>query len=243
MMKNQCISKCLEVEKMSKCEPLKITATLLDGRLNSANGIIMLDSILYHAWFIKYAPQVLGGEYDEKYIHETQKYIGLPLKQLPGNRWAASKGIYEEIEQKIENFNKRPDFFAPDKIDYLIDNKGIINESSGKYRAFRVPQLIRTVKDKKITFYAVGNKQKIQELLQLMISVGKKYSMGYGIITKWEVEPCEGDYTTEHPIYGLMRPLEVSETDKKYNNPIMEFGVKPPYWKPQNMRLCYVPIK
>jgi hypothetical protein len=64
---------------MPKCEPLKITATLLDGRLNSANGIIMLDSILYHAWFIKYAPQVLGGEYDEKYIHETQKYIGLPL--------------------------------------------------------------------------------------------------------------------------------------------------------------------
>lgn len=24
--------------------------------------------------------------------------------------------------------------------------------------------------------------------------------------------------------------------------PIMQYGVKPPYWKAKNLRLCYVPI-
>lgn len=226
----------------AKCTPLKVTAILADGRLNSANGLVMLDSILYHAWYIKYAPQVLNGVHDDKYMAERQKYVGLPLKQLEGNRWAASKGIYEQIDQKIEHFNKRPDFFAADKLNYLDQDKGIIDDSTGKYRAYRVPQLIRTVKDNKIVFYAVGHKSEVQELLNLMIAVGKKYSMGYGIVRQWIVESCEEDYTTEHPVYGLMRPIEVEKSDKKYDCPIMQYAVKPPYWKPKNMRLCYVPI-
>ena len=50
------------------------------------------------------------------------------------------------------------------------------------------------------------------------------------------------DYTTEHPAYGLMRPIEVEKGDKKYNCPIMRFCIRPPYWKAKNMRMCYVPI-
>lgn len=222
----------------SKCVPLKIICHLRDGRLNSSSGIIMLDSIVYHAWFIKYAPEVLDGIYD----FDKAKYIGLPFKQLGGNRWAASKGIYTEIEQHIEHYNKRPDFFAADKYHYLSQDKGEISDSMGIYRAYRNPQLIRTVEDGIITFYAVGHKKELQELLDLMIGVGKKTAMGFGIVDKWEIEEIDEDYTTEHPEYGLMRPIEVEKAEKKYNCPIMEYGVKPPYWKVKNMRLCYVPI-
>lgn len=225
------------------CVPLKITAHLVDGRFSSANGILMLDSILYHAWFIKNAPQVLDGIYDEKFISEKQKYIGLPLKRLPDNRWAASKGVYEQIEAKVENYNKRPDFFAGDKIDFLEQDKGIIDDKAGIYRAYRNPQLVRTVKDGIITFYAVGTKHKIEEMLKLMVGVGKKTAMGFGFVSKWEVEEIENDYTTEHPDYGLMRPIEVEKSEKVYDCPIMEFAIKPPYWKSKNMRLCYVPIQ
>lgn len=226
----------------SRCVPLKITAHLLDGRFSSTDGIIMLDAILYHAWFIKNAPQVLEGIYDEDFILNKQKYIGLPLKQLEGNRWAASKGVYEQINAQVEYYNKRPDFFAGDKLDYLAQDKGIISDKTGLYRAYRNPQLIRTVKDGIITFYAIGHADKVQELLNLMIGVGKKTAMGFGFVKKWEVEEIEEDYTTEHPIHGLMRPIEVDKTDKTYDCPIMEYAVKPPYWKPKNMRLCYVPI-
>lgn len=223
---------------MANCVPLKITAHLLDGRVNSASGLIMFDAILYHAWFAKYEPQVLEGIYD----YSKAKFIGLPLRRLEGNRWAASKGIYQEVLQEIENYNKRPDFFAGDKIDYLADTKGQISGSVGKYRAYRIPQLIRTVKDNKIVFYAVGNKPKIEDLLSYMTAVGKKPAIGFGVVTKWEVEEIDEDYTTEHPDYGLMRPIPVEEAEKKYSCPVMLHGVKPPYWKSKNAKLCYVPI-
>lgn len=222
----------------SKCVPLKVTAHLADGRFSSADGIIMLDSILYHAWFIKHAPHVLEGIYKPEEIG----FVGLPLKNLDGNRWAASKAVYQEIDKIVEHYNKRPDFFAGDKLDYLDMDKGIMSDSVGLYRAYRNPQLIRTVKDGILTFYALGKKDKIEELLSLMIGVGKKTAMGFGIVDRWDVEEIEEDYTTEHPKYGLMRPIEVEKAGKTYDYPIMDYAIRPPYWKTINQRLCYVPI-
>lgn len=222
--------------------PIKITAHLADGRLNSADGIVMLDAILYHAWFCKNAPYVLEGMGREEYYG----YTGLPLRQLPGNRWAASRGIYEEIGQAVEHINKRPDFFSSDKLDHLDMEKGIISDSVGLYRAYRIPSVIRTVKDSIITFWAMGHKDEVQALLDLIPAMGKKYAAGYGLIDKWDVMDCENDYSLWHPKYGLMRPVEVGSEEAESLDltgyPVMRYGVKPPYWKAKNMRLCHVPI-
>lgn len=221
-------------------KPLKITAHLQDGRLNSADGIVMFDAILYHAWFWKHRPEVLEGLGSTGY----DGYTGLPLRQLPGNRWATSKGIYEEIGQTVEHLNKRPNFFNADKIGSLDMDKGIISNSVGLYRAYRMPNIIRTVKDGIITFYAVGRAEAIRELLQHMMAVGKKAAAGYGIVDRWTVENCDEDYTLWHPDHGLMRPVEIGdEGDLNLSGyPVMRYGVKPPYWKLKNSRLCHVPI-
>lgn len=223
--------------------PLKVTAKLIDGRINSSNGLLMLDSILYHAWFIKHAPHVLEGRGDTKYDGN----IGLPLRQLPGNRWFASKGIYEEVEQGIEFINKRPDFFGADKADFLDAEKGIICQTAGKYRAYRIPNIIRTIKDGVIIFYAVGHRKEVEEMLNLIPSVGKKYAAGFGKVREWIVEEIDNDYTLWHPDHGLMRPIEVGSDEAVgldlKNYPILPYCTKPPYWKAKNRRLCYVPIK
>ena len=222
--------------------PIKVTAHLTDGRLNSADGIVMLDSILYHAWFWKHCPEVLQGLGD----HEYNGYTGLPLRQLPGNRWAASKGIYEEMGKTVEYINKRPNFFNSDKLNCLNLDKGIISDSVGLYRAYRIPSVIRTVKNGLITFWARGHRDEVQNLLDYIPAVGKKYAAGYGLVDKWTVEDCNEDYSLWHPDYGLMRPVEVDSQDADgidlTGYPIMEYGVKPPYWKSKNLRLCYVPI-
>lgn len=223
--------------------PLKITAHLADGRLNSADGIVMLDSILYHAWFWKHHPEVLQGmgaaEYDG--------YTGLPLRQLSGNRWAASKGVYEEIGKTVEHINKRPNFFNADKLECLDMDKGIISDSVGLYRAYRIPNVIRTLKDGLIKFWAIGHKDEIQALLDCIPAVGKKYAAGYGLVDRWTVEDCNEDYSLWHPEHGLMRPVEVGGDESRDLSldgyPIMHYGIKPPYWKAKNMRLCYVPIR
>lgn len=223
--------------------PLKITAHLADGRLNSADGIVMLDSILYHAWFWKHHPEVLQGMGSAEY----DGYTGLPLRQLPGNRWAASRGIYEEIGQTVEHINKRPNFLNVDKLDRLDMNKGIISDSVGLYRAYRMPNVIHTVKDGLITFWAMGRRSEVQNLLNCIPAVGKKCAAGYGLVDKWVVEDCEDDYSLWHPKYGLMRPVEVGSEEVHgldlSGYPVMQYGVKPPYWKAKNMRLCYVPIR
>lgn len=222
--------------------PLKITAHLADGRLNSADGIVMLDSILYHAWFWRHHPEVLHGTGAAEY----DGYTGLPLRQLPGNRWAASRGIYEEIGQTVEHINKRPNFFNAEKIDRLDMDKGIISDSVGLYRAYRIPSVIRTIKDGLITFWAMGHKEDVQRLLDCIPAVGKKYAAGYGLVDRWVVESCEEDCNLWHPEYGLMRPLEVGSEEATALNltgyPVMQYGVKPPYWKAKNLRLCHVPI-
>lgn len=226
-----------------KCVPLEITAHLADGRINSADGIIMFDAILYHAWFLKHKPEVFLAQLED----EFDGYIGLPLRKLPENRWEASKGIYTEIGQSIEHYNKCPDFFAGDKLSYLANDKGIISNSVGIHRAYRNPQLIRTVKDGIIKFYAVGHKSKIEDLLSYIPAVGKKPAMGWGIVDKWTVTEIENNFSLWHPLHGLMRPVIVTDASgipelsgKSY--PIMKYGVKPPYWKPKNQRICYVPI-
>lgn len=222
--------------------PVKVTAHLLDGRINSADGIVMLDSILYHAWFWKHKPEVLEGLGAAEYAG----YTGLPLRQLPGNRWAASRGVYEEIGQSVEHINKRPDFFNADKLGRLDMERGIISDSVGLYRAYRIPSVIRTAKDGLITFWAMGRRDEIQALLDGIPAIGKKYAAGYGIVAKWTVEDCEEDCSLWHPEYGLMRPVEVGSEEAEALDlsqyPVMQYGVKPPYWKAKNMRLCYVPI-
>lgn len=226
----------------SPTRPLEITAYLRDGRIVSTDGIIMFDSILYHAWFLKHAPHVLRGEGHDTYSGN----IGLPLRQLPGSRWAASRGVYDEVSKQIEYYNKRPDFFASDKIGYLDMEKGLISDSVGKYRAYRNPVVVRTIKNATVKFYAMGNPDEVANLLSLMPAVGKKPSMGWGIIDKFEVREIDEDYSLFHPKYGLMRPVLIEEAENYdfdfSGYPIMNYGVKPPYWKPVNFRQCYVPI-
>lgn len=223
--------------------PIKVTAHLADGRINSADGIIMLDSILYHAWFWRHRPEVLEGMGNADY----DGYTGLPLRQLPGNRWAASRGVYQELGQTVEHINKRPNYFNADKLCHLDMNKGIISDSVGLYRAYRIPSVIRTIKDGIITFWAMGHAEEVQALLDCIPAVGKKYAAGYGVVEEWTVEDFTEDYSLWHPEHGLMRSVEVgSEEAEKLDltgYPIIRYGIKPPYWKTKNMRLCYVPIK
>lgn len=166
------------------------------------------------------------------------------MRQLPDNRWAASRGIFKTEGKNIEYINRRPNFFDADKIGHLDMETGIISDSVGVYRAYRIPRVVSTVSD--IEFYAMGDKAKVQDLLTEIPAVGKKPAVGYGFIAEWSVENCDEDYSLWHPEYGLMRPVVVGSDEAKgldlSTYPVMQYGIKPPYWKPCNMRLCHVPI-
>lgn len=222
--------------------PLKVTAHLTDGRLNSSDGLVMLDGIIYHAWFCVHAPQVLEGKGDTEY----DGYIGLPLRNNPGNVWSASRAVYTEVAQEIAHYSKHPNFFDADKMSKLDMDKGLISSSIGAYRAYRMPQIIRTVKDGLLTFWCMGDAEKINMFLSKMVAAGKKAAMGYGFIDRWEVKDAEDDYSFWHPEYGLMRPIPVESDIAKGHDmtgyPVFQYRITPPYWKEVKRMLCYVPI-
>lgn len=216
-------------------EPFKVTCKLADGRINSTNGLIFFDAILYHAWFAKNEPGVLQGIKNDK----GTKYLrfGLPLTQLQDHRYAASCGFYKQYDQRVEYWNKRPDFTSGKNERYL-DAKGKIDTSAGPLKAYHFPQIIRTVSD--IEFYGVGTIEKIKDLLSYIPAIGKKPAAGWGIVREWIVEPFNEDWSTEGK-YGLMRPMPVDEykPDRQYR--IMDCSLYPPHWKSNDIKLCYIP--
>lgn len=216
-------------------EPFKVTCKLLDGRINSADGIINLDAILYHAWFLKNEPDVINGTAAPK---KERYYMGLPLTRTEDNRYLASLGFYKQYSQSVEYWNKRPDFTHANNSKYL-DAAGKIDTSAGQMKAYHFPQIIRTVSD--IEFYGVGTIKKIKELLQYIPAVGKKPATGWGQVREWVVEPFGEDWGTFSSKYGLMRPMPVGEFKPDRNYMVMDCQLSPPYWKNYNTALCYIP--
>lgn len=217
-------------------EPFKVTCKLLDGRINRINEIINFDGILYHAWFEKYAPEVLNGTGANPKRHMD---FGLPLTMLPDGRYAASVGFYKQYDQSMEYWNKRPDFTNGRNCKYL-NAKGKIDTSAGPLKAYHFPNVIRTVSE--IEFYGVGTIEKIRDLLTYIPAVGKKPAAGWGAVKEWIVEPFPEDWSTEGK-YGLMRQMPVDEYEPKYKNTyrIMDINTFPPYWKGIRTKLCYIP--
>ena len=222
--------------------PIKVTVHMMDGRLNSADGVVMLDGILYHAWFLKHAPHVLDGNGREKF----DGFFGLPLRQTPYG-YAASRAVYTELGREIEMVNKRQDFFKAAATGYLDQDKGLLSSSVGQYRNYRMPYVIRIIAGGTLTFWAMSHADEVRELLDMIPAVGKKNAIGYGQIDRCEVEECAEDYSLWHPKHGLMRPVPVDSDEaagldlSRY--PVMMYATKPPYWKDTNLRMCYVPVE
>ena len=215
----------------STTQPFRVICKLVDGRINSADGLLRLDCILYHAWFAKYEPEVfLDGKIDRDIGH-----IGVPLRQMERDMYAASCGFYHQYSQRIEYWNKRTDQLTfADK----TTAKGKINLVSGEYKAYHMPQVIRTVGD--IEFYGYGTISKVQDLLAYIPAVGKKPAAGWGAVKEWIVEPFDEDWSVTGK-YGLMRPMPVGMYTPDRDYAITEHALCPPAWKSENMALCYTP--
>lgn len=223
-------------------EPFKVTCKLVDGRINSADGLLYLDAILYHAWFLKHDPWVMHGVVRKEDHPNWQFNFGLPLTQVEEmgrRRYLASCGFYHQYEQNIEYWNKRPDFTSGINGKYL-DAKGKVNISAGPLKAYHFPQVIRTVSD--IVFYGVGTIRKVKELLSYIPAVGKKPAAGWGMVKEWIVEPWAHDWSTTGP-YGVMRPMPVHMIKLKRREcyTVQESPLYPPYWKNTDTELCYIP--
>lgn len=215
---------------------LKVTAHMLDGRINSHDGLFNLDSILAYAWMKEHHPDKL---YNSEITRDGLVEPSLPL-EWRGDHWASSSGFFVQYKESIEHYHRRfNDKEAQDYIDFG-KRRGSVNTKSGEFKAYRMPQPIRLIP--KIEFYAMGNKDEIERLLNTHITnVGKKGAQGYGAVREWTVEPIEEDWTETGP-YGVMRPTPFDgELPSGERYQVRQSGTKPPYWLRDNQEICIIP--
>ena len=216
---------------------LKVVARLLDGRVNSNDGIFNFDSILAYAWMLSHHPDILQNR-DLRMDNLIEP--DLPLAKDEQGRWKSSVGFYKQYAEIIEYWHKKiNDYDAHIYVDFG-KRRGKIDSQKGEFKAHRIPQIIRIVGD--IEFYCVGDSNEIKKYLKFVTNIGKKGSQGYGYVKEWVVEEIEEDYTKVGP-YGIMRftPFtgELPNDGKAYQ--IRKTRLKPPYHFHVDRVPCMIP--
>jgi hypothetical protein len=91
-----------------------------------------------------------------------------------------------------------------------------------------------------VTWFAEGDGEAIQALLEDVQFIGKRRASGFGEVDEWTVE--EGDLDG---VVGVMGeplrpvPLELFNGDK--DSLVVDAAWKPAYWHPAHRAICYAP--
>jgi hypothetical protein len=198
------------------------------------------DGILAYA----YAKNRLGGAGMAQKLNipksELINFSEMPLQQHPDGYFIASSMFYDE-ERAVEFTEKWRKRWA-NKYDHLADfgkQKRKIRVNAGQYKSYDMP--LRVVRIDQVWFYfRTDRQQEVGRLLNNFIHfIGKKRSQGYGEIDRYIFE--ESDY----PFTDIYRPIPVRFLD--WHNfegqaTIREHSWKPPYWLPENIETCAIPI-
>lgn len=192
---------------------------MLTGQVATYDGYLPLDGILAMAWMRKHHPELVGQPIDFNNMIEAE----LPLeKRGEGNDWywACSFACYEPLKEGRRYWHKRFDQeFGEQYIDFN-GRRGSVNIKSGHYKNYRMP--LNYILVPQIEWYAVGDKTKIEHLLQQITHIGKKPAQGLGAVKEWIVEVIDKDLS-------YMRPIPDENGD--------DFtAIRPPYWYIGNYR-------
>lgn len=216
---------------------LKITAKLLDGRVNSHDGLFNLDSILAYAWMLVHHPDELQNNF---LTSENLIEPDLPLAKDENGRWKTSLGFYVQYDEIVEYWHKKINNFDAEKYVDFKGRRGKIDSQKGEFKAYRMPQIIRVISD--IEFYCVGDPNEIKRYLSWVTNIGKKGSQGYGYVKEWVIEEIDGDYSDYGP-YGIMRTKpftgELPNDGQTYQ--IKKMRLKPPYHLHVDRVPCIIP--
>jgi CRISPR type IV-associated protein Csf3 len=128
-------------------------------------------------------------------------------------------------------YNKTFDLEHSDYINLRASGK--IDTSRGRYKKYHNSIYIRHAQS--VKWYCVGEKDEIESLLSDCTNIGKKASQGYGLVKRFIIEETEQDYSLYDAEGNLIRTLPDPNARSVY-------GIRPPYWLPENQALCHLPF-
>lgn len=210
-------------------EPLKITAYPRVGI--QCDEYLPIDGILYAAAMRqKHGPEILttpGQPTDAESV-----LLPLDCHEMHGEWfYAASFAQWEAPHTDGQSFwVKRFDPQHSDLIDFQGRRGRVIIEQN-RYKAYHMPIYYRHSLE--VSWYVVGDKQRIEDLLQAVTHIGKKTAQGNGRINRWKVELWYADCSLYNDNGKLMRAIPERGG--------ILYGIRPSYWDSRNQVECRLP--
>jgi hypothetical protein len=115
---------------------------------------------------------------------------------------------------------------------------GVVNTSQGKYKNEFFS--IERIGVDSIVYYVRGNKEKISELLKSLRYIGKKSSLGWGRVSRIEIEETKEDYSLKKD-GKLMRNIPTANSIGADSKKVALARLTHPYWSKSNLHECYMP--
>ncbi len=227
---HQIIEKLKGYKAPLEFEPLKVVFEMTSP-IMLGHPFIHLDGLILHLLY----RNILDDDYyclpSKKPINFSQ-YVKAPLKQTE-DVYHASVSFFDTDTKFATTIYKR---FCTEYLELLQTKKQKIMKGSGFFRDYMMKMIY--IPAKVVFFYVNGNKTEIEQLLQHVVSLGKKTAYGFGRVKSLCVEEIETDYSLVKN--GLaMRPIPTRILLKTETKVMLAY--KPPYWDKCNVELCAFP--
>ena len=194
-----------------------------------AGGYLTLDALLAAVLFER------SGDVDA--AHEA-----VPL--------ARSGGLFHASAAILEPWDSRPvSFVANLRAGHALDpdllkrERGKVHRKIGRSRRQdfgAVMNRYAAVAAPEAVWYAEGDAEAAERLLEGVDFIGKRRASGFGEVSRWSFEESELDGVTG-PFGEPLRPVPAEMFAGDTSALKVEAAWRPAYWSPENRAVCYAP--
>jgi len=224
-------------------QSMRVRAWLAGGIAQAAPWGIALDGLLASELWAqeKASCRDLGISYVRALERRDPPDLDLPLARcVPQHgpwHWLATCARPDRDHGRIDvhTWTGRLDARALEQVVTALPKT--VSDRQGRYRARRMPLLVTPCSS--VTWQAVGDVNRVRQLLEPIVSIGKKRATGEGHVLRWEVTPALDldQYTAGHlhldGTLGRTVPPECrSRAGDVQDGGVGRAGIRPPYMHP-----------
>lgn len=112
----------------------------------------------------------------------------IPVQREPKGRFhLCSFSVGRLVEHDIRFINRR----APVERYQQYGVTGRVQIQGGPDKSYRIPLEVGFVEDARLTWWCIGDRAQVEDLLSGVLFLGKKRNVGLGKVERWSVEPCD----------------------------------------------------
>jgi CRISPR type IV-associated protein Csf3 len=156
----------------------------------------------------------------------------MPLKQSSGV-YHASVSLFDDSEAQVTTIYKR---FCEKYLDMNRVKRSKIHIGMGYFRSYMIRLVYLPVE--KVNFFACGDSEEIRILLSGLTGLGKKTSVGFGMIKDFKIHKINQDYSIVKDGKS-MRAIPIVLCD--YFGEVVNLAWRAPYWAKEMVAPCVPP--